>query len=94
MAELASIKAVVTGRVQGVMFRDFTRRHAGELSLDGYVRNLPGGQTIEIEAEGERDKLEALVALVKKGPPKAAVEKMQVTWGGYSGYYTGFEIRY
>jgi len=40
MADLVSLRAVVYGRVQGVYFRDFTSRHAVELGLTGYVRNL------------------------------------------------------
>jgi acylphosphatase len=94
MAELAGVTVVVTGLVQGVLFRDFVRQHARRLGLNGYVRNMPGGRAVELEAEGERAKLEALVAQVKKGPPQAVVEKAEVTWGKPSGRYSQFEIKY
>jgi acylphosphatase len=94
MAELAGVIVVVTGKVQGVLFRDFVRQHARRLGLNGYVRNMPGGQAVELVAEGERAKLEALVAQVKKGPPQAVVEKAEVTWGQPSGRYDQFEIKY
>jgi acylphosphatase len=94
MAEPATLKVVITGRVQGVLFRDFTRRQAEGLGLTGYVRNLPGGSAVEIEAEGERTRLEELLKIVKLGPPRAVVEAISTTWGGYTGKYRDFSIRF
>ena len=94
MAEQAALKVVVTGLVQGVMFRDFTRRQAEGLDLSGYVRNLPGGRAVEIEAEGERASLEELLKIVQKGPPKARVESVSPAWGEYTGKYRNFRIEY
>ena len=59
MSDLASIRAVVYGRVQGVFYRAFTSRQAKELGLTGYVRNLPNGG-VEVWAEGERKQLELI----------------------------------
>lgn len=94
MAEPATLKVVITGLVQGVMFRDFTRRQAEGLSLNGYVRNLPNGRAVELEAEGERANLEELLSIVKRGPPGAAVENTLVKWGEYAGKYHDFKIRF
>ncbi len=94
MAELASLRAVVTGRVQGVMFRDFTRRQAEGLGLKGYVRNAPGGRAVEVEAEGDRSQLERLLELLKQGPPRAGVDNVSTTWSPYQGKYTDFKIRF
>ena len=58
MADLASVKALVYGRVQGIGFRFFTRERAKRLELTGYVRNLLNGGTVEVAAEGEKDSLE------------------------------------
>jgi acylphosphatase len=91
---LASLKVVVTGRVQGVNFRDFTRHQAGSLGLTGYVRNLPGGRAVEVMAEGERAGLEQLLEILRAGPPRAAVESVSVTWGDPGGEFTNFKIRY
>jgi acylphosphatase len=94
MAEAASLKVVVSGRVQGVLFRDFTRRQAEGLGLTGYVLNLPGGRAVEVEAEGERNKLEEFLKIVTRGPPRAVVEDISPTWGEYTGKYTDFRIRF
>jgi acylphosphatase len=93
MTELACLKVVVYGRVQGVFFRDFTRNRARELGLTGYVRNLPLGQ-VEVLAEGERDKLDELMGYLYTGPPAAVVEKLKAYWSEYSGKYVSFEKRY
>ena len=93
MTNLASLRAVVHGRVQGVYFRDFTLRHAVALGLTGYVRNLSGGQEVEVEAEGEREKLEKLLGRLKVGPPGARVEMVETTWSEYTGNYNVFSVR-
>ena len=93
MTDLAAVQAMVSGRVQGVFFRAFVSRQATELGLTGYVRNVPGGG-VEVRAEGERKRLEKLMAHLKIGPPHARVEKVVTNWLQYSGSYTVFEIRY
>jgi len=93
MTDLAAVKAMVHGRVQGVFFRAFVSRQATALGLSGYVRNVPGGK-VEVDAEGERKKLDELIASLKIGPPASLVEKVETTWSEHSGRYTGFEIRY
>ncbi len=94
MTDLASVRAVVYGRVQGVFFRAFTSRQARELGLTGYVRNLPDGETIEVQAEGGKNRLEALIKYLKLGPPEATVEKVVTSWSEYTGNYPSFSIRY
>lgn len=94
MADLASFRAVVYGRVQGVFFRAFTSREAGKLGLAGYVRNLPDGETVEVQAEGERSRLESFIKYLKLGPPEAKVKKVVANWSEYTGNYPGFSIRY
>ena len=94
MADLASVQVVVYGRVQGVFFRAFTSKQAGELGLTGYVRNLPDGESVEVQAEGERKQLEKLIDYLKLGPPRASVEKVVTNWSEYTGSYSDFSIRY
>ncbi len=94
MTDLASLRATVYGRVQGVFFRAFISRCARELGLTGYVRNLPDGKAVEVQAEGERNKLERLIDHLKDGPPGARVERVETNWSEYTGNYTGFSIRY
>ncbi len=73
------VRIVVTGRVQGVGFRHFTAMRARALGLTGAVRNLPTGQ-VEITAEGGAATLEALIGVVRSGPPGARVRDLQVYW--------------
>jgi acylphosphatase len=92
-ANLASVRTIVAGRVQGVLFRDFTRSQARTLGLQGYVRNLSDG-SVEVVAEGERTNLIKLVDVLKQGPPRALVEKLETSWGAHSGEYSEFSIIY
>lgn len=94
MTDLVSVRAIVYGYVQGVFFRAFVSRQATELGLTGCVRNLPGGEAVEVNAEGERNKLEKLVDYLKIGPPAAKVEKVVTDWSEYTGSYFRFSIRY
>jgi acylphosphatase len=89
--ELASFQASVYGRVQGVFFRAYVARHARELQIAGYVRNLADG-SVEVRAEGEKQKLEKLIALLKAGPSGARVIKVETSWSEYTGKYSGFHI--
>jgi len=94
MNDLASVQAIVYGRVQGVFFRAFVSRRATELGLTGYVRNMPDGRGVEVQAEGKRDKLERLIDHLKIGPPGARVERVETNWSEYTGNYSRFGIRY
>ena len=91
---LASVRAIVYGRVQQVYFRDFTLKHARELGLTGYVRNLPEGKAVEVQAEGDKNQLEKLIDYLKVGPAAAKVEKVVTDWQEYRGSYSSFNVRY
>lgn len=84
-------RAIVHGRVQGVFFRDTTRRQAAARGVAGWVRNRPDG-TVEAVFEGEPDAVEALLAFCRGGPRGAAVERVEV-FDEQPGGLTGFEVR-
>ncbi len=84
---------IVSGIVQGVFFRANTRSKAQMLGVTGWVRNRPDG-TVELIAEGERERLKRLTDWCHKGPPCASVSKVDVRWEGYSGEFQKFEVRY
>ncbi len=94
MTDLASVRIIVYGRVQGVYFRAFTSEYAAALGLTGYVRNLPAEKAVEVQAEGERNKLEKLIEYLNVGPPGDRVESMETNWSEYTGSYSTFSIRY
>jgi acylphosphatase len=94
MAQMARLSAKVHGLVQGVNFRYFVWDMAKNLGITGYVRNLPSGNAIEVEAEGTKAQLEKLVAQLKIGPPRAQVKEVKTNWSDYSGQFTNFGMRY
>ena len=59
-------RAIVSGRVQMVMFRDFACRKARKIGVTGFVRNLPDG-TVEVIAQGAKNNLEKLIVYLHKG---------------------------
>jgi acylphosphatase len=83
---------LVSGRVQGVCYRQATADTARRLGLRGWVRNLPDGR-VEAEAEGDRAVVEALVEWCRRGPPAAQVDDLEVGWGEAGGGLGPFAIR-
>ena len=62
----------VKGVVQGVGFRPFVFKHATDLNLKGYVKNL--GAEVDIVIEGEERNVKALIELLKEGPPISRID--------------------
>jgi acylphosphatase len=85
------VKVMVTGRVQGVWYRAWTREEARDLGLDGWVRNRDDG-SVEALLEGQPDDVEAMLRLLWSGPPLARVDDVVVeNWG--EPVSSGFEQR-
>ena len=82
---------MVHGDVQGVGFRYFVQRTGAQLGLTGWVRNNDDG-TVELVAEGGRDKLEELNRAVGRGPRMAHVDRVDVQWSGATGTLHGFDL--
>jgi acylphosphatase len=85
-----AVRLIVTGRVQGVGFRDFVARRARALGLAGWVRNRSDG-SVEVLAEGDASALEALRAACQGGPPAARVAEVAVVAAEPVGR-AGFEL--
>jgi acylphosphatase len=75
--EVIRVRAVVSGLVQGVWYRQSCRREAERLGVSGWVRNRPDGR-VELEAEGTRSAVDALLTWAHDGPPRALVESVDV----------------
>jgi len=73
-----AVRVRVDGRVQGVGFRDWTRRRAHELALLGWVRNEDDGG-VRVHAEGAPGAVDALLAALREGPPAAVVDAVAAT---------------
>jgi acylphosphatase len=67
----------VSGEVQGVGFRYFTRLRARELGLSGWVQNLPDGR-VEVWVEGPEPVVAQMLAWLRGGPPSARVGELEV----------------
>jgi acylphosphatase len=67
------VRAIVTGRVQGVWFRDRCQEEARALGVDGFVRNRADG-SVEAEFEGPEAAVDRMVAWCHDGPPRARVD--------------------
>lgn len=93
MSEKIRAHIFVSGRVQGVFFRDNTRQKAEELGVSGWVKNLADGR-VEAVFEGEKEKVESLIEWAKKGPSIAKVNGIDVEWQEYKGEFENFEVRF
>jgi acylphosphatase len=90
--DFARVRLIVFGRVQGVFFRAATARQARALGIKGFARNRVDG-TVEVTAEGARQKLELLLAWAQLGPPHAGVDEVNVEWSEFRGEFTDFSVR-
>jgi acylphosphatase len=70
-------RVIVSGRVQGVFYRDSCRTLAIELGVTGWVRNLPDG-SVELAAEGTRASVDQLLGWCQHGPPRANVTTLKI----------------
>jgi len=86
------LEAVVRGRVQGVGFRYWVVRRATELGLAGWVANEPDG-SVRCVAEGPPAGLDALEAILRRGPTGAIVESVDLVRMPATGRFAGFEVR-
>jgi acylphosphatase len=88
-----TLHVLVEGRVQGVFFRESTRREASALGLSGWVRNLADGR-VEARFTGPRAACEKALAFVHRGPPSASVTNVRAGWEESNETPSGeFEVR-
>ncbi len=86
------LHATVTGRVQGVGFRYHILKAAQENNLTGWVRNLRDGR-VEVIAEGCLCALNLLLQSIRKGPPSAVVDDVQVNFTDSQDEFSQFSVR-
>jgi acylphosphatase len=86
------VHMIVRGRVQGVGFRASTQRTAGACNLQGFVRNLRGGE-VEIVAEGEEADLARLAEWARHGPPSAHVSGVSIDYADATHEFRSFSAQ-
>ena len=84
-------RVVARGRVQGVFFRDATRREASRRGVAGWARNRGDG-AVESVFEGDAEAVEAMVEFVRRGPGHAEVDDVDVSDEAPEGL-SGFDVR-
>ncbi len=87
----ARARIFVLGRVQGVFYRDSTRKWASSKGLTGWVKNLPDGR-VEALVEGEKEDIQALVGQMREGPPMARIDNIELQWEKFEGEFSDFHI--
>lgn len=92
-ADEGAVRFIVTGRVQGVGFRAWTRRLAAELGVRGWVRNRADG-SVEIHVSGRGEALGSFRDRVSEGPAFARVEGVKTMAGAEDLPDSGFEVRW
>lgn len=84
---------MIRGFVQGVGYRQFVKKHARELGLTGWVRNLPD-QSVEALLQGDEKAIEKTLALCKKGPFLSEVEEVDAVWEEQKEVFPDFSLRH
>jgi acylphosphatase len=92
MNDMTEIYIQVFGKVQGVNFRDNTKKMADKLGLIGYVQNMDSG-AVEVLAQGPEDKLFKFLEWISKGPVGSQVKEVEYVFRNPFTAYKGFEIR-
>ncbi len=87
------VHLIISGFVQGVFFRQETKRRADNLDVKGWVLNRSDGK-VEAVFEGEEQNLKSLTGWCRRGPPGATVTNLEVKWETYMGEFDSFEIRF
>lgn len=83
----------ISGIVQGVNFRSFSKKEAQRLGISGHVRNNPDG-TVYLFGEGKEEDLKKFIEILKSGPSYAEVSEIKTRWEEATGEFSGFNIVY
>tara|TARA_B100000959_G_C14949515_1_gene611311 strand:- start:915 stop:1196 length:282 start_codon:yes stop_codon:yes gene_type:complete len=87
------VHVYISGKVQGVFFRSYTKDKAQKEGLNGWVKNLTDGR-VEIVLEGNKEKCEEMLQWCHKGSPSSKVENVEIYWDKPTNNYKHFNVRY
>lgn len=83
----------ITGKVQGVFYRDNAQEKATELGLKGFVKNMPD-ESVLVCTQGKKHKIEDFIVWCREGSPSAEVDHIEVTWREPVDNFESFEVTY
>ncbi len=87
------VHIIVSGKVQGVFYRDFAKREAERLNIKGFVRNTNDG-TVEVVAEGDDDNIKDFIKACKKGSFASFVKDVDIKEEKPTKEFEDFEVRF
>ena len=87
------VHILVTGKVQGVFFRQATKVIAIKNNVTGWVKNLENTK-VEILLEGDDQNVNSVVDWCLNGPANSRVDEIKIDQQEFSGQYSNFEVRY
>jgi acylphosphatase len=87
-----SLHCVISGKVQGVGFRAWTKDIAEKFGIKGWVRNLNDGR-VEVLAQGDEKKIEEFKGKLTQGPVLSRVDDIECKYIDYEKEFTRFELR-
>ncbi|MBO8183697.1 MAG: acylphosphatase [Archaeoglobus sp.] len=90
---MIGVKIYLSGVVQGVGFRYFTRSVAKKFGVKGFVKNLSDGRVMAV-VEGQKEQVEKFISEIRKGPRHAVVKRVEVEEYIPSGNYEDFVIAF
>ena len=93
MVDLASVRVLISGQVQGVGFRYFVTSSAERFNITGYVRNLDTGG-VELEVEGEKKEIYKFLLSIRVGPTNSHITNFQTEWKPYQEKYDTFFVKF
>ena len=89
--EKIRIHAFVSGLVQGISYRYYTKQFADKLGLKGWVKNLPDGR-VEVIAEGNEKEINEMIKFLENGPEDAKILDLEIKKEEYKGEFKHFDI--
>ena len=92
MDEKTRVHIFVSGRVQGVFFRQDAYKEAGRLGIFGWIQNLPDGR-VEAIFEGEKEAIGKMISWAREGPISAKVDDFKADYEEYKDDFKNFEVR-
>ena len=91
LGKMKFAEILVTGKVQGVWFRDFVKKNAITLNLNGWVKNNPDGN-VSAAIEGEESIINQIIEQIKIGSPLSKVNNVKVNWLPFENKFNSFKI--
>jgi len=87
------VHIIISGYVQGVCFRYFTKIKARKLGVKGFVRNVPNGD-VEVIAEGNEKEINELINFCRKGPLLSCVANLKFEYEKFKGEFDDFTVKF